>query len=202
MRDYHYSGKQGRCSSWHVGVYLDGSLEGALSFGRSIFQRQTCALVTGTKWNEVLELHRMAFSPRLPRNSESRALAVTMRLLRRYSPATKWVLSYADATQCGDGTIYRAAGFDLTGITRNQSVGMLDGKPATRIGLCTGAKRFDRGGSNRLPDGFTILPGYQLRYIHFLHASERENLTVPVLPYSAIREAGAGMYRGQPRANT
>ena len=35
-------------------------------------------LVAGTGWNEYLELNRMAFDNVLPRNSESRAIALSM----------------------------------------------------------------------------------------------------------------------------
>jgi hypothetical protein len=58
----------------------------------------------------------------LPRNSESRAISIAMKLLKKHAPHVKWVLSYADATQCGDGAIYRAAGFVLTKITQNTSM--------------------------------------------------------------------------------
>jgi hypothetical protein len=49
--------------------------------------------------------------------------------------------------------------------------------------------------------GFRPLDGFQLRYIYFLDPSWRARLTVPELPYSAIDEAGAGMYRGVKKAS-
>ena len=45
--------------------------------------------------------------------------------------------------------------------------------------------------------GFQPLDGFQLRYIYFIDKSYRSRLTVPELPYSAIYEAGAGMYKGE-----
>ena len=45
--------------------------------------------------------------------------------------------------------------------------------------------------------GGKVLPGYQLRYIYFLDPKARENLTVPVIPFSKIDEIGAGMYKGE-----
>lgn len=47
--------------------------------------------------------------------------------------------------------------------------------------------------------GARPLPGFQMRYLYFLDPTARERLTVPVLPFSAIEQAGAGMYRGQPK---
>jgi hypothetical protein len=45
-----------------------------------------------------------------------------MKILRKHAPQLKWVISFADATQCGDGTIYRASGFVLTGIKKNNQI--------------------------------------------------------------------------------
>jgi hypothetical protein len=119
---WHYSRKFVRNSQLHLGVFLGGRCEGVMSFGPSLDKRKLVGLVEGTPWNGFLELNRLAFSDALPRNSESRALAVAMRLLRRHAPHVQWVVSFADATQSGDGTIYRASGFVLTGIRRNTSL--------------------------------------------------------------------------------
>jgi len=76
-------------------------------------------LVENTGWNDFLELNRMAFDTFLPRNSESRCIAISIRMIKRQAPHIKWIISYADGTQCGDGTIYRASGFVLTDIKIN-----------------------------------------------------------------------------------
>lgn len=41
------------------------------------------------------------------------------------------------------------------------------------------------------------LPGYQLRYMTFRDQAVRDRLTVPILPNSAIDDAGARMVRGE-----
>lgn len=117
VRRVHYSHKVVNNSQVHIGVYYAGRLEGAMQFGPSLDKRKIQGLVQGTLWNEFIELNRLAFSDVLPRNSESRALGIAMRILRKHAPQLKWVVSFADATQCGDGTIYRAAGFVLTGFS-------------------------------------------------------------------------------------
>ena len=122
VKALHYSGKVVRNSQVHLGVFLGGKCGGALQFGPSLDKRKMLGLVEGTKWNEFIELNRMALADWLPRNGESRAIAVSMRLLRRAYPGLKWVVSFADATQCGDGTIYRASGFVLTGIKINNQL--------------------------------------------------------------------------------
>ena len=51
-------------------------------------------------------------------------------------------------------------------------------------------------------DGGKPLPGFQLRYIYFLNPAARSRLTVPVLPFSDIAKAGAGMYLGKQRVRS
>ena len=122
IKRVHYSGKVVNNSQLHIGVFYNGALEGALQFGPSLDKRKVMGLVKDTKWNEFIELNRLAFTDKLPRNSESRAISIAMRLLRKYAPQVKWVISFADGTQCGDGTIYRASGFVLTGIKENNQI--------------------------------------------------------------------------------
>jgi len=203
VRRVHYSGKVVQNSQLHIGVFYNGKLEGAMQFGPSIDKRKIQGLVRDTKWHEFIELNRMAFTDVLPRNSESRALSIAMRLLRKYAPQIKWVITFADGTQCGDGTIYRAAGFVLTGIKKNnQILEMPDGSLIAKKTLdnpnhMTAAGKF--GSSLAREQGALPLHGFQLRYIYFIDPVYRDKLTVPELPYSEIERRGAGMYKGQKR---
>lgn len=189
VKRVHYSGKVAAISQLHFGVFLNDKLEGAMQFGPPIDRRKLLPLVEGTKFNDFLELNRMAFSNILPRNSESRALSVALRLIRKHYPSIEWIVSFADATQCGDGTIYRAAGFCLTSIKKNTTI----------VRLASGEIAANHGTSKKDFNGSNTLPGYQLRYIYFLNPEARKRLTVPILPFSKIDEMGAGMYRGKAR---
>lgn len=222
VRRVHYSGKVVQNSQLHLGVFLDGRLEGAMQFGPSLDKRKVQGLVEGTPWNGFIELNRMAFSERLPRNSESRALAIAFRLIRKHYPHIEWVISFADGTQCGDGTIYRASGFVLTGIKKNTQVWVApSGESFSRTSLTDGRSRqqqqqqaravvsrtsMTKGGNNHATGaasmkayaaaGFRPLDGFQLRYVYFLNPAARERLTAPVIPFARIDEMGAGMYKG------
>lgn len=215
VRKYHYSGKIVRNSSTHFGAFINGQLEGALSFGPPTDKRRTIRLVDGTGWANMLELNRMAFSPRLPRNSESRAISVACRILRKHAPQIKWILSFADGALCGDGTIYRASGFILTGIKPTQVMYRLpdgstlhkltlESSPTTPRPEAGGRSYYEvTGGKYNIKKymqevGGVLLGGYQLRYVRFLDPTWRDRLTVPELPYSAIADAGARMYLGKP----
>lgn len=214
IKKYHYSGKVAPNSQLHFGVFLDGKLHGAMSFGPSIDKRKIVGLVKNTGWNEFLELNRMAFDEYLPRNSESRAISQAIKLIKKNAPQVKWIISFADATQCGDGTIYRASNFVLTGIKKSYNLFRLpNGSVIHKLTLETtpNAPRPELGGktyfeitggkynSKKYLDytGAVPVPGFQLRYIYFIDKSKRADLMVPEIPFSEIDNVGAGMYKGQ-----
>lgn len=197
VKRVHYSGKVVQNSQLHFGVFLNNRLEGAMQFGPSMDKKKLIGLVEGTEWNGFIELNRMAFSDRLPRNSESRALAIAFKMMRKAYPHIEWVVSFADGTQCGDGTIYRAAGFVLTQINKNKTLVRLpDGTVAANMTYSKGRHILENGKASITP-GAVPLAGFQLRYIYFLNPAARARLTVPEVPFSKIAEMGAGMYKGE-----
>jgi hypothetical protein len=180
-----------------------------MQIGPSLQKSSIQPLVDGTGWNGFIELNRMAFADWLPRNSESRAIAVAMRLIRKAYPHIEWVVSFADGTQCGDGTIYRASGFALTGIKQNTTMWkMPDGLIFADVGLRASSANLRKRVGYKLGEPFSLfrkrvgampVPGFQLRYIYFLDPTARARLTVPILPFSEIDRRGAGMYKGKQR---
>jgi hypothetical protein len=215
----HYSGKSVINSQVHLGVFLDGRCGGALQFGPSLDKRKIQGLVRDTPWNAFLELNRLAFAEWLPRNSESRALAFALRWLKKTYPWMQWVISFADATQCGDGAIYRASGFVLTGIKENKDlIRRADGSVIHHMTLKSSplAPRPELGGRSyyqltggkydihayAAAVGGHLQPGFQLRYLFFFDSDARSRLTVPILPFSEIDRLGAGMYRGAARVRS
>ena len=214
VRSIHYSGSVAANSVLHLGVFLNGRCGGVMQFGSPLKKSFVLPLVRGTKWNDMMELNRMAFAEWLPRNSESRALSVAFKLIKRHYCNVEWILSFSDATQCGDGTIYRASGFVLTQIKRNSGIARfpngsviqmmtLHANPSRPRPEANGKTYFEiTGGKYNFSRyvrklGGEILSGFQLRYVKFLDPSHIDRLTVPVIPFEKIREIGATMYRGQ-----
>ena len=214
IKKHHYSGKVVNNSVLHFGCFLDGRLHGVLQYGNSLDKRKMMALVSDTGWNEFLELNRMAFDDYLPRNSESYCIGKTLRMIKKQAPHIKWVVSFADGCSCGDGTIYRASNFVLTGIRENFNLCQLpSGEKVHKMALESNptCKRKELGGASyyditggrfdfRKYVEFThgeILKGFQLRYVYFLDKKSRAKLTVPEIPFSRIDEMGAGMYKGE-----
>ena len=194
VKKNHYSGKVVPNSKLHFGCFLDNKLGGVMSYGASINKKGTINLVKGTKWSGFIELNRMAFSDILPKYSESRCIAISMKLLKKNAPHIKWVISFADATQCGDGTIYRASGFKLVGISKNTAlrINPKTGNPmhVIRAHHLTISNEFRK---------WKPIDGYQLKYIYFIDKAKEKDLTVPIIPFSKIKEMGIGMYKGKMR---
>jgi len=225
IKRWHYSGKVVQNSQLHFGAFLNDTLHGVMSFGPSLDKRKILGLVEGTKWNEFLELNRLAFDNILPRNSESRCISIAIRLLKKNAPHIKWIVSFADGTQCGDGTIYRASGFILTGIKKNNQIWEA---PSGRIFQSLGARgvsncnlekaaalkevydfrsRTTKTKTNHILEtgassmkiykeaGWKPKDGFQLRYIYLIDRSCK--LNVPIIPFSEIEKRGAKMYLGK-----
>lgn len=192
IKKIHYSGKVVPNSQLHFGVFLNGKLEGAMQFGPSMVKKNTMTLVSDTAFNGFIELNRMAFSDALPKFSESRAIGVTFRLISKLYPQIKWVISFSDGSQCGDGTIYRASGFHLTQIKENNQIRI---NPSTGEPMQSMAA-FHAGKTKQFKT-WDKIRGFQLRYIYFIDKSYKDKLTVPILPFSDIDKIGAGMYKGK-----
>ena len=191
VKKHHYSGKVVNMSNLHFGCFLDGKLHGVMSYGSPMDKRNVLPLVdSGIKdlnkrWHEMLELNRMAFDDYLPKYSESRCIAISIRLIKKNAPQIKWLLSYSDATQCGDGTIYRASGFKLTQINKNGTI----------YKLKNGEIVAKRGDSKYDFKGAKALEGFQNRYIYLI--DKKIKINVPIIPFSEIDKRGAGMKKGK-----
>jgi hypothetical protein len=206
VKKYHYSGKT-VISQIHLGCFLDDKLHGVLSYGTSTVKNNVINLVENTGWNEFIELNRMAFDDYLPKNSESRCLSISFKLIRKNAPHIKWILSFSDACQSGDGTIYRASGFYLTGINKNTSnillpngnivntLNFTDGKSKQCLYIRSKGYTSKTKYLNDNYSGWKYIEGFQLHYIYLIDKSCK--ITVPILPFSKIDEMGAGMYKGK-----
>ena len=190
VKKHHYSGKVVPNSTLHFGCFLDNKLHGVMSYGPSINKKGTINLVKNTGWNDFIELNRMVFTDYLPKNSESRCIAITIKLIKKNAPHIKWIITFADGTQCGDGTIYRASGFRLVGIAENTALKI---NPETKEVVHTiQAYHLKITSEFKKWDSFE---GKQLKYIYLIDKSCK--ISVPIIPFSKIEEIGASMYKGE-----
>ena len=164
----------------------------------------------------------MAFSSIFPKNSESRAISLSITLLKKNAPHVKRVVSFADGCQSWDGTIYRAAWFELTNIARKKKTFYIlpNGESFTTLTIklhwyawwitkYITKQEFDNifGSKFNNTKSFDVLmakiwakelDGFSLRYIKHLKPWLQRNYTI--LPYSKIKEVWASMYLGKKRA--
>ena len=192
----HYSGTVSNTSSLHFGCFLDDKLHGVMQYGSPFMKTKVLPLVEPQNWNGMLELNRMAFDDYLPKYSESRCIAISIKLIKKNAPQIKWILSFADGTQCGDGTIYRASGFVLTSVKENSSIIKLsNGDVVASMTYTKGKNILNQGGRAGIPKDAEKLNGNMFRYIYLIDKTCK--ITVPILPFSKIDEMGAGMYKGE-----
>ena len=180
----HYSGRVYAGTTEHLGVWLDESLAGVLQFGFAMNPASADSVVAGTLMHEYRELNRMWLDDRAPRNSESKALSFAIRLLRRLTPAVKWIQSFADE-RCGlFGTVYQAAGFTYHG----EHIGIfweLDGE-FYHNSLMTNGRTADRPRSAYLRANADRAVRHELRqfrYLRFLQTRFARSCRYPVKPF-------------------
>ena len=194
---WHYSKKTVNNSQLHFGAFNGKRLVGVMQYGPPMERRQTL------RWH----------SRSIGRRFESRFIAITVRLIKKHYGNVEWLLSFSDACSCGDGTIYRASGFLLTGIKRNTGTIEAGGETFARMAVDTGSDVQRRLATllgvpaihsfgDAVRKGARVLPGHQLRYVLPLKPGVAARISVPILPFSAIAAAGAGMYLGKSRAGS
>jgi hypothetical protein len=207
VKKHHYSGKVAATGEINFGAFLDNKMIGVAQWGRPINKYLHLHIVENTKWNDFLELNRLVCIDDTPKNTESRFISICIMLFKRNAPHLKWLMTFADATQCGDGTIYRASGFKLTNINESKQLYTLpNGETLHLMGLQGGQhgarrkKMLESGYGNAKKYIVEVLKGVpligkQLKYIYLINKTCK--ITVPILPFSKIDEMGAGMYKGK-----
>lgn len=179
----HYSHRIVNNSYVHLGTFIDGEMLGVLQLGYALNPARASKVVANTGSTEHLELNRMWFDDRAPRNTESRALAFTMRYLKRACPSARWVQSFADE-RCGRwGVVYQAANFLYLG-SHLTDFWELDGETYHDL-LLTAHKKGGRRGEHLRANlhRATRRRLRQFRYVFFLKPSARRDLKLRVQPY-------------------
>lgn len=189
IRAGHYSRSVVWSSSVHFGVYVGGSMIGALQYGPAMNPASGSGVVDGTLPENWLELNRMWLSDEKPANTATRAIAFSLRVIGKIRPAVQWVQAFADE-RCGKaGGVYQAASFlyvgshvstfyELDGEWFHKS--MLGRKEYDKRGWWSGPKiaRFNANKDRAVPHRFK-----QYRYLRFLDRRAAKRLRLPVLPY-------------------
>lgn len=92
------------------------------------------------KQGEVIELLRMALNGK--QESTTKAMSISLKLLKKYAPNVKLIVSYADSEQGHYGTIYQATNWFYTGYSTDTNL-IVNGKRehrrtlGSRFGTCS-----------------------------------------------------------------
>lgn len=196
IRNGHYSGTVVWSSSFHFGVYDDTRLIGALQYGHGMNPASGASIVAGSTVDSWLELNRLWLSDDKPANTASRAISLSLRLIRHLRPRVEWVQSFADE-RCGKwGGVYQACSFlycgehtsrfyDIDGTIVHKS--MLDRPAVDKRGWRSGP-RVAWAKQNR--HRARPVEYRQFRYVKFLRRGARTRLLLPVLPYPKPGDVG------------
>lgn len=129
---WHYFGSKGFLASHNFGVFFEGELVGSISYGIPN-ARNIKGFFDSKSQSQWLELTRLALSPVCPKNSESRVIAISLKLLQKMRPSLLGVITYADTAQGHTGGIYRASNFKYHGLTAQKSDLFVNGKPVGKL---------------------------------------------------------------------
>lgn len=126
VKAYHYSGKVVKNSTLHLGIFnKQNELVGCLQFGTSMNQQTPNRIVESGDC--MFELNRMVMADSEPRNSESQAISLCIKWLRKFRPDIKWLLSFSDGKESNVGYIYQATNWIYIGYIISDSFYDLDG---------------------------------------------------------------------------
>ena len=164
------------------GVFLEQRLLGALALGVGAFNSRR--LVSGATHGDCICLTRLWLADDLPKNSESRVLAVVLRSLVR-NTTLKFVATYADPSAGHVGTIYQATGWLYTGMSEPSVLydigdGVL--RNSRTLGHAYGT-RSSRYFSEHGVELKGLRQEAKHRYLYFLDKAWSDKLNVPVRPY-------------------
>jgi hypothetical protein len=196
IREHHYSQSVVANSDVHLGVFIQGALQGVLQYGPAMNPASGGSIVRGTTVEGYRELNRMWLDDIAPANTASRAISYSVKLLRRIRPSVMWIQSFADE-RCGRlGVVYQASNFLFCGSHRAK-FWELDGEWYHNICMTVrGDARVGRPDAIHLQankERAVMHTFDQYRYILPLHRSVRAKLLLPVLPYPKHAEILPGV---------
>nr|BAR25487.1 gp178 [uncultured Mediterranean phage uvMED]BAR25537.1 gp178 [uncultured Mediterranean phage uvMED] len=115
IEEWHYSkSTNGLRVSFCFGLFYKNTLIGAMIYGHlgmaNVWKKYA------KKYEDVIELRRLACIDATPKNTESYFIGATLRWLKK-NTSIKVIVSYADTFHNHEGTIYKASNFIYSGLT-------------------------------------------------------------------------------------
>ena len=126
VKKFHYSHKCVSNSKVHIGIFniVSNRLCGVLQLGPSMNGYKTSKKFHESK--KCMELNRMVMDDSEPRNSESQAISLCFKYLKKYTDLD-YLISFSDGKEENVGYIYQATNWDYVGYKLSSSFYDLDG---------------------------------------------------------------------------
>jgi hypothetical protein len=117
-RRWHYT-NSGGSTMWNYGIWDSATLAGVISFNTPTME--TCESVFGADhWRWVTHMGRLICAETAPRNTESRLIGLSLKMLAKDRPDTRAVLTYAAHDVGHIGYVYQATNAIYTGQTKTR----------------------------------------------------------------------------------
>ena len=118
-QDHSHAESLPNSSQHHMRLEIDGKVAGLAAWGYGIRPAHTPGHLFGDagEVDDYFELTRFFVYDWVPKNTASKFLSITHRMLEKYTNA-KWLYTYAAGFQGVIGTIYQASNYDYIGTTK------------------------------------------------------------------------------------
>ena len=114
-RRWHYA-KTGGNMTWNYGLWDTFTLVGVVSY--NLPTMPACSAYFGSdRWDWVAHMGRLVCAEDAPRNSESKLIAASLKMLKMDRPVCRAVVSYAAIGQGHTGYVYQATNALYCGLT-------------------------------------------------------------------------------------
>jgi len=124
-KNYHYSQNAApRAHDLAFAVFEKKEFCGVICYGRGA--TNDIGMPYGLKSGECIELIRVALNGK--QSSTSKALSISLKILKKYAPLTRLIVSFADPDQGHTGTIYQATNWFYIGKTIPAKEYIINGK--------------------------------------------------------------------------
>jgi hypothetical protein len=122
LKNIHYA-KRIPMIMYAFGLYKDNVLRGVVTYGKPV-SKDLCICICGDKYkSEVTELNRLVLQFN-EKNEASFLVSNSFKLL----PKPLIIVSYADSNQNHNGYVYQATNFIYTGLSKERSKFIMNGK--------------------------------------------------------------------------
>lgn len=124
VEHWHYSRRMPAGKTVKVGVWENNKFIGCVIFGRGSTPR--IGYPYGLEQTEICELVRVALTGHV--SPVSKITAIALKMLKKVSPGTRLVVSYADPSEGHHGGIYQAGNWIYVGDTELEREVIINGK--------------------------------------------------------------------------